>query len=491
MEDIGLGKNIKINYLYNLIYQLTAVLLPLITMPYIARTLNPEGIGINSYTNANIQYFVLLGTLGMGFYANKTIAVVRDDKKKLRQTFWELASIQFICCSLSYALFALTLVQSGDLSFYYLLQSPVIIATAIDVSWYFIGIEDFKKASLRSFFVKISAVLLTFIFVRTEDDLYKYILINSSTLLVGQAIMWRYVDNYILNLKELENFNLKQHIAPIFILFIPQIATQIYTVLDKTMTGVIASTIEVGYYDQSQKIIRLTLAIVTSLGTVMLPRISNLFSKGENLEARSLLNKSFKFISLLSVPIAFGIMVITPSFVPIFFGEGYERVIGLTQLSAIMIVIIGLGNVFGIQYLLPRGYNKQYTISVCIGAIVNLALNVTLIPVYGALGAVIATLIAELSIAVVQMIFAREILSRSLVQETYYYWISGILMFFICRGVSNVVQNIVLAMLVQIVLGAITYSICLIIFKDEYIKQGILVFKSKMSFNLLKNKRID
>lgn len=486
-EDVRLGKNIRTNYFYNLIYQLTAVLLPLITMPYIARTLNPEGIGINSYTNANIQYFVLLGTLGMGVYANKTIAIVRDNKEKLKRTFWELAIIQFICCSISYILFALTLVNSKDLSFYYFLQSPVIIATAIDVSWYFIGIEDFKKASLRSFFIKISAVLLMFIFVKNEYDLWKYILINSGTLLIGQAIMWRYVDKEILNYKSLEKLKFKEHLMPILTLFIPQIATQVYMVMDKTMTGLLTSTVEVGFYDQSQKIIRLTLAIVTSLGTVMLPRISNLFSKGKDEEARLLLHKSFKFISFLSIPIAFGIIIIAPSFVPIFFGKGYERVIGLTRLSSVMIIVIGLGNVFGTQYLLPRGFNKQYTISVCIGAITNLLLNLVLIPIYGALGAVIATISAELLIAVVQAIYAKSIMSTSLLKETYYYWISAIIMFFACSLVSVVVESSLLRMIIQIGAGAVVYFICLITFKDQYISQGIEMCTKNIKMKIIRD----
>ena len=248
-----MARSVKTNYLYNLLYQITAILLPLITMPYVSRVLSPQGVGTNSLTNANTQYFMLLGTLGITMYATKKIATVRENKRKLRQTFWEIFSIQFIGCMISYVIFVLVLGLNSSLGMYYMLQGFFILSSAIDISWYFVGIEDFKNASIRSFFVKVTSVILIFIFVKDSNDLWKYILINSLTMFVGQFVMWFYVDKSNFSFKSLEKLKLKKHMLPVLVLFIPQVASQIYTVLDKTMLGIYSPTVDVGYYDQSQK----------------------------------------------------------------------------------------------------------------------------------------------------------------------------------------------------------------------------------------------
>ena len=277
-----MARSVRTNYLYNLIYQITAILLPLITMPYVSRVLGPQGVGTNSLTNANTQYFMLLGTLGITMYATKKIATVRENRRKLRQTFWEIFSIQFIGCMISYIIFVLVLGIRSSLGLYYMLQGFFILSSAIDISWYFVGIEDFKNASIRSFLVKIISVFLIFIFVKDSNDLWQYILINSLTMFIGQFVMWIYVDKSTFSFKSLDKLKLRRHITPILVLFIPQVATQIYTVLDKTMLGVFSPTVEVGYYDQSQKIVRILLTILTSLGTVMMPRIASLISKNQH-----------------------------------------------------------------------------------------------------------------------------------------------------------------------------------------------------------------
>ena len=222
--------SVKKNYLYNLLYQMTSVLLPVLTIPYVSRVLSADGIGINTVTYANTQYFILLGSLGISIYATKKIATIREKKDKLKKTFWEIFSIQFTGCLLAYIVFALTLGQSHKYGIFYMLQGFYILAAAVDISWYFLGIENFKNASLRSFFAKIISVILIFTFVKTRDDLWKYILINAGTMFVGQLIMWFYVGKDMLKVKGIGKLKIAMHIMPILALFVPQIATQVYTV---------------------------------------------------------------------------------------------------------------------------------------------------------------------------------------------------------------------------------------------------------------------
>lgn len=465
--------SVKKNYLYNLLYQMTSVLLPVLTIPYVSRVLSADGIGINTVTYANTQYFILLGSLGISIYATKKIATIREKKDKLKKTFWEIFSIQFTGCILAYMVFALTLGQSHKYGVFYMLQGFYILAAAVDISWYFLGIENFKNASLRSFFAKIISVILIFIFVKTRDDLWKYILINAGTMFVGQLIMWFYVGKDMLKVKEIGKLKIAMHIMPILALFVPQIATQVYTVLDKTMIDLFKGAVEAGYYDQSQKIVRILLSVVTSLGIVMLPRIANLFSKDDLNEVKKSLRKAFVVISFLSIPITFGLIGISDKFVPILFGNEFLSVIPLTKISPLLVIIIGLGNVFGTQYLLAIGKNKEYTASVCIGALVNFCFNLLLIPRFAAMGAVIATVSAELSIALIQFWFARVVFDFTWIKETYKYWVSGILMLAIVRLVGNVTPISILFLVLQIAIGSLVYFISLIILRDKFLFEAI------------------
>ena len=475
-----MARSVKTNYLYNLLYQITAILLPLITMPYVSRVLSPQGVGTNSLTNANTQYFMLLGTLGITMYATKKIATVRENKRKLRQTFWEIFSIQFIGCMISYVIFVLVLGLNSSLGMYYMLQGFFILSSAIDISWYFVGIEDFKNASIRSFFVKVTSVILIFIFVKDSNDLWKYILINSLTMFVGQFVMWFYVDKSNFSFKSLEKLKLKKHMLPVLVLFIPQVASQIYTVLDKTMLGIYSPTVDVGYYDQSQKIVRILLTIITSLGMVMMPRIASLTSKNQHDLVKDTLKKSFTVISFLAVPIAFGIMSVSDRFIPLFFGYEYISVIPLLKISSVLIIIIGLGNVFGTQYMIAVGKNKEYTISVCVGAVVNFILNLILIPKYSALGAVIATVSAELSIALIQLWCSREILDFSWIKETYKYWVSGIIMLLVVRLLDIGTHRNVLILIIQIAGGMTVYFVMLLILRDKMLKNAFQTVKNRL-----------
>ncbi|WP_302623373.1 flippase [uncultured Clostridium sp.] len=465
--------SVKKNYLYNLLYQMTSVLLPVLTIPYVSRVLSADGIGINTVTYANTQYFILLGSLGISIYATKKIATIREKKDKLKKTFWEIFSIQFTGCILAYMVFALTLGQSHKYGIFYMLQGFYILAAAVDISWYFLGIENFKNASLRSFFAKIISVILIFIFVKTRDDLWKYILINAGTMFVGQLIMWFYVGKDMLKVKEIGKLKIAMHIMPILALFVPQIATQVYTVLDKTMIDLFKGAVEAGYYDQSQKIVRILLSVVTSLGIVMLPRIANLFSKDDLNEVKKSLRKAFVVISFLSIPITFGLIGISDKFVPILFGNEFLSVIPLTKISPVLVIIIGLGNVFGTQYLLAIGKNKEYTASVCIGALVNFCFNLLLIPRFAAMGAVIATVSAELSIALIQFWFARVVFDFTWIKETYKYWVSGILMLAIVRLIGNVTPISILFLVLQITIGSLVYFISLIILRDKFLFEAI------------------
>lgn len=465
-----MAENVKKNYFYNLIYQMTAILLPLITMPYVSRRLGAKATGINAVTYANIQYFIFIGTLGISIYATKKIATIRDKRDKLKANFWEIFAIQFFGCIIAYIVYLLIFCLNSQYKWFYFLQGFFLIANSIDISWYFLGIENFKNASIRSLCVKVISVVLIFIFVKTPADLGKYIFINSFTMLLGQIVMWVYVDKDIIKLNNIKSLHPLKHLVPAFALFVPQIATQIYTVLDKTMLDLLGPDIKsVSYYDYSQKIIRILLAVLTSLGTVMLPKIANLYSQNEHDEVKIYLRKAFTVSTFLAVPMAFGIMGVSNRFIPMFFGVEFKPAAMLTAVSSVLIIIIGIGNVFGSQYLLATGKNKEYTKSVTAAAVINVICNIILIPKFGAIGAVLSTIAAEFTGAIIQFIYSKKIVDFTWVKATYKYWVSGLIMLAVVMLLGRSGASRIVIMTEQVIVGAAVYVGILLLIRDKFL----------------------
>lgn len=471
--------NVVKNYLYNLIYQIVTIITPLITTPYLSRVLGAENIGIYGYTSSILSYFTLFGALGVLKYGQREIAYVQDNKKKMSKVFWEINILRAITNTISVFFFVLFFCISGEYAVYYRILVIELIANMFDISWFFQGIEEFKKIVMRNVAIKLIGIAFIFLFVKTRNDLWIYILIYVVNLLLGNLSLWLYLPKYI-NRVKIKYLNVKKHIKNTLSFFVPQIAVQVYTVLDKTMLGSISTVLEVGYYEQAQKVIRILLNIVTSLGTVMMPRMANNFAKGESEKIKKNIKDSFNFVFLVSIPIALGINLIANKFVPIFFGDEYERTIYVMQIIVFTVIIIGCSNVIGIQYLIPTKRQREYTISVFAGAIVNFILNWILIKNYGAIGASIGTVFAELTVFIVQLYFVKkEIDYHKIIKIFIRYLIYGIIMFVICYIVGKFIYNSFLSIAVQCILGAFIYLTLLIINKDELFMKFFDKYKNK------------
>ena len=466
-------KSIAKNFLYNIAFEILAIIIPLITTPYLSRILGAEKIGIHGFTASVVTYFILFGSLGVGLYGKREIAYIQDDIEKRSKTFWEIFSLKFITLLLSTIIFYFSFCLNGEYTVYYKILILTIIASAIDISWFFQGMEEFKKTVIRNALVKIVSTICIFAFVKSQEDLWIYFLIYSVSTLLGNLSLWLYLPKYVVKTK-IKNLNLIKHLRPTIVLFLPQIATQLYTVFDKTMIGlIIVDKSEVGYYEQAQKIIKLLLTIVTSLGAVMMPRIAATYAKGDTKQIKEYMNKSFSFILMLSFPIMFGICSIAPHFVPVFFGEGYEIVVNLIWIICPILVLVGLSNVTGTQYLLPTKQQKKYTIS--------FILNLLFIKPFGAIGASIATIISEIAVTGSQFFFVRkQIKFLEVVKITYKYFIASIVMFIfsICIGCN--IKNDILSIVIQISISIILYFGFLIISKDSMVLNMINTLREKI-----------
>lgn len=462
-----MGKSVKKNYIYNMLYQLLIIVLPIITTPYLARILGPEGNGIYSYTISIVTYFILLGSLGIAMYGEREIAYVQNNKEKRSKVFFELFIFRFITMSLSAIIFYLCFARSGQYATYYKILLLEMLANCLDISWFFQGMEEFKKTVIRNFIVKIISVVSIFLFVKSANDVGIYLLIYTLSTLFGSITLWFGIGKYIEIPKKINIFS---HLKSIFVLFVPQVAIQIYVVLDKTMIGAILNDMnEVGYYEQSQKIVKILLTIITAVGTVMMPRIANCYANGDMTRIKEYMKKTFKFIFFCSIPLTLGIIVVANNFVPLFFGKGYDKVPTLMSILSLIIIFISMSNVTGTQFLLATKKQKPFTISVVVGAVVNFCLNLILIKVFKSYGAAIATAIAELSVTVVQLYFIRDEFKVSdIFNGTIKFWFAGFIMFIACYLIDLIITSNITGLILQIFCGVCFYFGTLLIFKDKF-----------------------
>ncbi|QPG03720.1 flippase [Latilactobacillus sakei] len=458
------------NYLYNVFYQVFVLLVPLITMPYIARVLGPTGVGINSFTNSNTQYFILIGSIGVSLYGNRQIAYYRDDKAKTSQIFWEVFLMRMITILVALAAFFIFLGIEKSYHQAYLMQAILIVAAAFDISWFFMGFENFKVTVLRNIIVKLISLACIFIFVRGKGDLTLYIAVLSISQLIGNITLFPYLKRYI-NLPNWRELKIWRHFKPSLVLFVPQIATQVYLILNKTMVGKMVSVEAAGFYDNSDKIVKMVLAIVTATGTVMLPRVANTFAKGDHEQVKKYLYQSFDFVSAVSIPMMFGIAAIAPKFATMFFGQAFDAVGPLMMVESLVILFIAWSNVLGIQYLLPTGHNKEFTMSVTVGAVVNIILNVPLIMWLGTEGAMISTVISEFSVTLYQFYIVRKELDLlQMMQDTWKYLLSGLMMFITVLTMNLRLPFSMLQLVIQVVIGMVVYIFILWLTKPNILK---------------------
>lgn len=464
-------KSISKNYLYNLFYQILVIVMPLITTPYLSRVLGAEAIGVYSYTLSIATYFILFGTLGVSLYGQREIAYVQDDEKKRSIVFWEIVLLKTITMTISILIFWFTYGMYGEYKIYYRILIIELISQCIDISWFFQGIEEFKKTVIRNSIVKLIFAVCIFIFVKSPNDLIKYIVIIAGANLFGNLSLWMYVPKYIKKI-ELKKLHIFKHLKPTILLFIPQIAVQIYTVLDRTMLGMmIEDKSEVGFYEQSQKVVKLLLTLTTSLGTVMVPRMASTFAKGDKEQLKRYMYRSFSFVFFLAFPIMAGLILISGEFVPIFFGQGYEKVIVLINVIVPITLFIGLSNITGTQYLLPTKRQTEFTISVVIGAVANFILNLITIKKYASIGASITTVIAEFLVTAVQFYFVRkEINIKKVLLLSKNNVIAAFVMFITVYMTSKILPlHGIYIIIAQMIEGCIIYGIVLILLKDSFI----------------------
>lgn len=425
----------------------------------------------------------------MQICGQREIAKYQENKEKLSKTFFSLFFLRAITLLISGSLFFYFFCIENKYAVYYRILLLEIVSNILDISWFFQGIEDFKKVTIRNFVIKILSVILIFLLIKNENDLVKYIIIYTMSNLLGNGTLW-YKISKIIDFSLIKYLEINKYIKPAITMLIPQIATSIYTILDKTMLGSLCNDIsEVGYYEQAQKIAKIALTLLTSLNTVLIPKISKSFSNGNRNNVKEYMSKTFNFIWLLSIPLMFGIIAISSKFVPWFFGSDFDKVKILLVETVPIILFIAFSTTLGSQYLMSVGKQNIHTKFVIIGAIANALANFILIPKFKSEGAIIASIISESIIAIGEVTYVllkKDIELKDIFYGAWKYIISGIVMLIITYYIGFYLNATVITTLIQVCTGVIVYIIMLILLKDKLLNETIIKLKNNIKYKYLK-----
>ena len=458
------------NYAYNLSYQLLVIVLPIITTPYVTRIFSSKDLGTYGYFNSIVTYFILLATLGVANYGTKEISGHRKD---IRKNFWGIYTLQLMATILSLTLYTLLcLFFSGMQNMMAYILGLSLISKGMDISWLFQGLEDFRLITARNTTVKLLGVISIFLFVKTPGDLYLYVFLLTFFELLGQLSMWLPARPYI-GEPQFDLSYAKKHLKPVILLFIPQVAISLYVTLDRTMLGALSSTNDVGIYDQALKIINILLTLVTSLGSVMLPRVSSLLSNGDHKAVNKMHELSFLIYNLVIFPIIAGLLIVNKDFVSFFLGKDFQEAYLAIAIMVFRMFFIGWTNIMGIQILIPHNKHREFMLSTTIPAVVSVGLNLLLIPPFGFVGASIVSVLTEALVWFIQLYFSLPYLKEVPILESLAKIVCASTMMYGLLLSAKPFLHFppILNVLVYAVLGGLIYLLAILVLKVVDVKE--------------------
>ena len=458
-------KSLKLNFIMNAILTMSSFLFPLITFPYVSRVLLPAGTGRVSFANSVVTYFVMISQLGIPTYGIRACAVVRDDEEKLKKTVYELFIINVVMSIFAYVVFFIALASVPRLRAdrnLFLITSTLIFFNTIGVEWLYKALEQYTYITIRSIIFKFIALIAMFILVRNVDD---YVIYGGISIFAASASnVFNFIRlRKIIGTKKVSNLNFKRHFKPVFMFFIISCATTIYTNLDNVMLGFMKDDVEVGYYNAATKIKNILVSIVTSLGTVLMPRASYYIQHEMWDEFYKLSKKAIKFVLIFARE---GVLFLS--------GEAFGGAVVPMIIVMPTLLFIGLTNIMGIQMLIPMGKENAVMISTFAGAIVDLILNAIFIPFLGSSGAAIGTLVAEFVVLIVQMVYLKKDVKYLYSNQSYFKIIIALaISTVVALAVKHFISGVFIKLVVSAVLFFGVYVVGLYIMNEEVVSENL------------------
>lgn len=473
------NKSILKNFIYNILLTLLNLLFPIITFPYISRVLGAEGVGKVTFVTSIVNYFLIFATLGIPNYGVREIAKNSNDKKEVSKIFSEILVINIISSLASCILYFLMILSLGFFKqerILYVVVGLSLVLNVFSIDWMYRGLENYKYITRRSIIFKMLSIVLLFVLVRAKQDYVKYAIISvialSGANIVNVLTSRKYIDF------SFKNLNLTRHLKSIFILLSTEVAINIYVNLDSTMVGIISGNKHLGYYTAAIKINKIIATMVTSLGIVLMPRLSYYIKQGMKEEFEKLITKSVQYILFIGLPAVVGLFILSPQIVRLFSGNEFTPAILAMRITTPIVLFLGISNLTGIQLLIPLGKEKKLFYAVIIAAIVNFTLNLILIPMFQQNGAAISTTIVEIVVALIQLYFVREYMRGKIINKYNLRYIIG------CALMGASVYLIQLlhfgdltTLFISVLIGAAIYLVYNIIIRENILIEILHRFK--------------
>lgn len=378
------------NYFYSALFQIYSILAGLLTAPYLSRVLGPQGLGVSTYVNTVLNYFILFGTLSSDYFASREFIYSQKDKR----VFWDLWLMRVICLGLSMTAYLTMVFFSSNYKLYFMILFAALASQIFNVTWFYYAVEDFRTLSLRNFVVRTASLLPVFFLVKTPQDLWKFLATSSVTTLTANLVLFGKAakENLPVKLSFLASVNFLPGAVK---MFLPELSINIYSHLDKLMIEWFAGASEVGYYEVASKFPIIALSLITSMTPIMMARMSHTLAEQGKEWFENYVRRSLKFSIYLSSVFLLTLLVTANELVPWFFGAQFAKSVPILYVKVFIIFFVSVGVVAGHQALVALHGERHLTISVVAGAVINSALNFLFIPKFGALGAAVASLIAE------------------------------------------------------------------------------------------------
>ena len=466
-------KNIRFNFLMAIILKGSSIIFPLITLPYVNRVIGPVGTGSVTFAWSATEYFCLFALLGLPTYGIRAVARVRDDVTELSRIVQELLIINFVASVISYIAFFLSLIYIPKFQSERLLLCINIVRiffNMIGMEWFFQGIEQYRYITVRQITFKVLSLLAMFLFVRSPKD---YIIYGSLSIIsnaCSNTMNFVHAGKYIIR-RPLYNYSFKRHIKPIVFFLAITAATTLYTNMDAVMIGFLLNNKSVGYYELAVKVEQVLCLVVTSLGMVLLPRITYYLSKGDNNRFISLIGTSYDFVILVSVPMSVFFFFSAKYVIDVLGGNMYYKAIPSLQIVIFSLIPLGISNIARMQILAPTNREKVSMLVAFFGVGVNFLVNGLLIPIVGIKGAAIGTLVTETVVAIIQVWMTREIFYRVRNEIKYSKVLLSVGAAFIVLQMINkvIVMPAFFRLVVLATLFFGTYGIMLLFLKDHFV----------------------
>lgn len=430
-----------------------------VTFPYVARVLGVDGIGLISFVDNVINYFLLFATMGIGILGVREIAIIKDDSKKCNQTFANILGLNLFFTIVTLIVYLLCILFIGKFREYeelFYIGCAKILFTAFLVEWFFTGVENFRYITVRTILIKVLYVVLVFILVRDKGDCKLYFLLSVLVVIANAIINMIYVRRFVIvQMKDI--FSLR-FLRPNISLGIYAIMTSMYLTFNVMFLGFSSGNVEVGYYTTAFKLYSVVLGFFTAFTNVMLPRMSALLGKGDNSSFHQLLDKSFDAMCTFSIPMILCSMILAPQIIYVLSGSGYEGAILPMRIIMPAILFVGIAQVLAMQILMPMRKDKVLFFASLWGAFVSLAINIFLVPHMHSIGTAIVLLCSEAIVTFVYIVYTLR---------------HGLLKF----PFRNIVRNIIYSLPCVVIC-----YLCGIWIDNNFLAVGIAVLMSSLCF---------